>query len=66
MLGEILELIRLSRVFEDGVRAGTMIAPDDYFSPDPSLDELEGFVSRSSATLQAAADVLRAASATKE
>lgn len=66
VLGEILELIRLSRVFEDGVRAGTMIAPDDYFSPNPSLDELEGFVSRSGTTLRAAADVLRAASATKE
>lgn len=59
-MGEILELIRLSRLFEDGVANGTMIAPDDYFSPNPDLDELEGFVTRSGATLKAAAAALRA------
>lgn len=60
-LGEILELIRLSRVFESAVRAGTMPPPDDYYSVQADLPELEGFVERSARSLKSAAAALAAA-----
>lgn len=60
-LGEILELIRLSRIFENAVRAGTMPAPDDYYSVHADLPELEGFVERSARSLKSAAAALAAA-----
>lgn len=60
-LGEILELIRLSRLFEAAVRAGTMPPPDDYYSVQADLPELEGFVERSARALKSAAAALAAA-----
>ena len=61
MLGEILELIRLSRVFAARVAAGETPAPDDYFNANPTLADLEGFVTRSAAALTSTAAALRAA-----
>lgn len=60
-LGEILELIRLSRIFESAVRAGTMPGPDDYYSIQADLPELEGFIERSARSLKSAAAALAAA-----
>ena len=59
-LGEILELVRMSRLFDDAVRQGRMPALDDYYTPDAGLPELESFVERSARTLKAAAEALAA------
>jgi len=63
VLGEVLELMRMARTFEEAVRARAMPAPDDYYPSPDDLSELEGFISRSAQTLKSAAQSLRDAAA---